>query len=77
MEPRVEYWAKRWEAEDSPWHKTDVNKFLQSNFERMSQVKEGPCRIFVPLCGKSLDLKWYAHFGKTVYLKINQHFTIY
>lgn len=62
MDNRVEYWENRWKNEDAPWHKTAVNRFLQEFFVRVSQVKEGPCRIFVPLCGKSHDLKWYSSY---------------
>lgn len=58
MENRVEYWSKRWEAEDAPWHRPAVNKILIDFFGRISEVRGGPCRIFVPLCGKSFDLKW-------------------
>lgn len=58
MEERVEYWSKRWQAEDAPWHKTDVNRFLMSYFDHVCKIKEGKLRIFVPLCGKTKDLRW-------------------
>ncbi|KAI9565668.1 hypothetical protein GHT06_009460 [Daphnia sinensis] len=66
MEERVEYWSKRWQVEDAPWHKTDVNRFLVSYFDRVQQIKEGKLRIFVPLCGKSHDLKWIYDQGHEV-----------
>lgn len=58
MEDRVEYWAHRWQKGSSPWHQQHVNKFLAKHFNLIVRVKEGPCRILVPLCGKTVDLKW-------------------
>lgn len=58
MENRVEYWANRWEKGSSPWHMLNVNKYLAKHFHLITQVKEAPCRIFVPLCGKTVDLRW-------------------
>ena len=60
MEGGVQYWDQRWQAEDAPWHKTSVNRFLQDYFNRVSEIKDGSCRIFVPLCGKTLDMKWHV-----------------
>ncbi|EFX78966.1 hypothetical protein DAPPUDRAFT_304984 [Daphnia pulex] len=66
MEERVEYWSKRWQAEDAPWHKADVNRFLMSYFDRVCKIKEGKLRIFVPLCGKTQDLRWIYDRGHEV-----------
>lgn len=60
MENRVEYWSTRWQKEDTPWHLKHVNRFLDKHFHHISNLKEGPCKIFVPLCGKTFDLKWYV-----------------
>jgi len=62
---KVDYWEKRWENNDSPWHKTDINPCLEKYYERLipSEKKLSKPRIFVPLCGKSLDLAWLASKG--------------
>ncbi|XP_046635646.1 probable thiopurine S-methyltransferase isoform X3 [Daphnia pulicaria] len=66
MEERVEYWSKRWQAEDAPWHKTEVNEFLKTYFDHVCKNKEGKLRIFVPLCGKTQDLRWLYDLGHEV-----------
>lgn len=65
MEGRLDFWAERWNAGDSPWHANNVNPFLINYFERaIAAIQHQPqdesrkCRVFVPLCGKSLDLLW-------------------
>lgn len=44
---------------DSPWHKDAVNGFLIKHFKQLTSgnIFE-KSRIFVPLCGKTFDMKW-------------------
>mgnify|MGYP003730283977 CR=1 FL=1 len=45
-------WGKRWEDKKTGWHKTAVNERLVKYFKKEAK------RVFVPLCGKSVDLMW-------------------
>jgi thiopurine S-methyltransferase len=56
-----QYWAGRWKRGETGWHQTEVEPGLTSNFSKFS-----PTRVFVPLCGKSLDLVWLASQGHEV-----------
>ena len=45
-------WAQRWVDGRTGWHKTTPNATLQKYFPK------GISRVFVPLCGKTVDLIW-------------------
>lgn len=51
-----DYWLESWQRDHKPFHQTRINNHLQSFWERLDP---GPGRkVFVPLCGQSLDLLW-------------------
>ncbi|MBX3017789.1 MAG: thiopurine S-methyltransferase [Bdellovibrionaceae bacterium] len=54
MDPK--FWHQRWQDRQIGFHRADVNPLLADHVERLS-LKPGQ-RIFVPLCGKSVDLGW-------------------
>lgn len=58
-------WNEWWQEESTPtWHHNKVNKILFNHHQALlSRPKR---RILVPLCGKSLDLKWLYDAGHTV-----------
>lgn len=58
------FWHNRWENELTGFHLNEVNDNLKSNWTALN-LKEG-ARVFVPLCGKSLDLIWLAEQGHEV-----------
>ena len=60
-----EYWLKRWEDNQIGWHKDTVNRFLIKYAEELTQGRSS-LRVFVPLCGKSLDMLWLADQGHNV-----------
>ena len=62
MEP--DFWHNRWENQLTGFHLDEVNPHLQANWAAMRQP--AGARIFVPLCGKSLDLAWLAEQGYQV-----------
>ena len=49
------YWNGRWERGETGWHQSQVEPNLVLHFGSLE-----PTRVFVPLCGKSLDLLWLA-----------------
>ncbi|KAK3735884.1 hypothetical protein RRG08_041071 [Elysia crispata] len=64
------YWTKRWENNQIAFHKTEVHRMLIKH-QKMLSSNGKPKNVFVPLCGKTLDLKWLADQGiKTVGLDI-------
>jgi thiopurine S-methyltransferase len=62
MEP--EFWIKRWETGDIGFHRDEVNPALESYWRHI--VGDDTGRVFVPLCGKSLDMRWLAERGHRV-----------
>ena len=62
MEP--EFWRQRWQENKIGFHLDEVNPYLIEHWPRLG-VKS-PARVFVPLCGKSMDLAWLAAQGYEV-----------
>jgi thiopurine S-methyltransferase len=62
MEPS--FWHERWERAEIGFHKQEINVHLQQFWHRL-ELQAGQ-RVFVPLCGKSLDLLWLAGEGHRV-----------
>ncbi|MFK7160531.1 thiopurine S-methyltransferase [Marinospirillum sp. MEB164] len=58
------YWEKVWREEDLGFHQPQVNRHLQRFWQRLQLAPEA--RVFVPLCGKSLDLDWLLSEGHEV-----------
>jgi thiopurine S-methyltransferase len=51
-----DYWLESWQRDHKPFHQTRINTHLQTFWPRLDP---GPgSRVFVPLCGQSLDLLW-------------------
>jgi len=59
---KKDYWIGRWERGETGWHQQEVEPALVHEFS----TRVAPCRVFVPLCGKSLDLKWLIENGYEV-----------
>jgi thiopurine S-methyltransferase len=59
-----EYWCRRWLDGETGWHHDQANEHLLSHWESMD-VEPG-AQVFVPLCGKSLDMAWLAGQGYSV-----------
>ena len=58
------FWKQRWQEGQIGFHSTTVHPDLiehESTF-----LQDGPHRILVPLCGKSVDLAWLAERGHPV-----------
>ena len=58
------FWHERWERAEIGFHKQEINTHL-AQFWNTLQLAPGQ-RVFVPLCGKSLDLLWLAGEGYPV-----------
>jgi thiopurine S-methyltransferase len=58
------FWHQRWEENNTFWHQNEANPRLTANLSRLSIAKGG--RIFLPLCGKTLDIPWLLSRGYRV-----------
>ena len=59
-----EFWLERWRKNEIGWHQSEVNPWLAALW---TQLGVGPERaVFVPLCGKSLDMRWLHRQGHPV-----------
>ncbi|MBT9316467.1 thiopurine S-methyltransferase [Leptothoe spongobia] len=55
------FWLQKWEKNDIRFHESEVNPILVNYFKELSLVKGN--RVFVPLCGKTLDIAWLLSHG--------------
>lgn len=55
------FWLQRWQENKTAFHEGAVNALLAKSFHRLALA--GGDRVFVPLCGKSVDLAWLAAQG--------------
>lgn len=58
------FWIERWDNQDIGFHQADFEPALDKFWRRL-ELHPG-ARVFVPLCGKSLDMVWLAQHGHTV-----------
>lgn len=58
------FWHQRWETNDIGFHSSEANPMLVRYFEGLSLEKGG--RVFLPLCGKTLDIAWLLSNGYRV-----------
>ena len=57
-------WLQLWRDRQTDFHQKTVNKFLIKFWSGLNLDKGS--RVFVPLCGKSLDMLWLARQGYEV-----------
>mgnify|MGYP005987679859 CR=1 FL=1 len=58
------FWHQLWESNDIGFHQRAVNPLLAEYFNTLS-LAEGT-RLFIPLCGKTLDIAWLLSKGYRV-----------
>jgi thiopurine S-methyltransferase len=64
MEQQVN-WHEYWSRSGTPgFHEAKVNRYLEKYFQRF-ELKPGD-EVFVPLCGKAVDMAWLAQRGFNV-----------
>ncbi len=59
MDPR--FWHQKWERNEIAFHEGKANPLLVAYFGRLALPKGS--RVFVPLCGKTLDIHWLLSNG--------------
>ena len=59
-----EFWQSRWRDNEIGFHQATANPWLAKFWDQLG-VPSGE-NVFVPLCGKSLDMRWLADRGYSV-----------
>jgi thiopurine S-methyltransferase len=59
-----EFWLERWQRDEIGFHQNETNPYLRQYWHEL-QLDPGS-RVFVPLCGKSLDMLWLRGEGHSV-----------
>ena len=60
----ADFWHKKWERGEIAFHQSQANSLLVAHFERLHLAKSS--RVFLPLCGKTLDIAWLLARGLRV-----------
>ena len=55
------FWHKKWEQGDIGFHETQANPLLVKHFNQLILAKGS--RVFLPLCGMTLDICWLLAKG--------------
>ncbi|XP_056335454.1 probable thiopurine S-methyltransferase [Danio aesculapii] len=58
-------WENRWQEGRTGFHRSDVHNLLKDNVDKLICGRKD-VRLFFPLCGKAVDMKWLADMGHTV-----------
>lgn len=58
------FWHDRWESGRIGFHGQEPNPLLVTHFPALAMPENG--RVFVPLCGKTLDIAWLLAQGHRV-----------
>lgn len=65
-----EFWHERWKNREIGFHRHDVHPLLMQHCKTIAQPGS---TVFVPLCGKSLDMQWLQEQGYQVLgIELNQ-----
>lgn len=60
-----EFWHEAWAKADQPgWQQKEINPYLQRHWAASGAMADEA--VFVPLCGRSLDLAWLREYGHHV-----------
>ena len=60
----VDFWHQKWRLNQIAFHMHKANPMLVQYFSRLNLVAGN--RVFVPLCGKTLDIGWLLAQGYQV-----------
>jgi thiopurine S-methyltransferase len=59
-----EFWHQKWERNEIGFHLPEANPLLVNYFNELALAKGS--RVFLPLCGKTLDIAWLLAQGYQV-----------
>src|SRR6267154_6543964 len=55
------FWHRKWDRNEIAFHERAANPLLVTYFSDLSLPEGG--RVFLPLCGKTLDIHWLLSHG--------------
>ena len=58
------FWHNKWQRGEIAFHQNNANPLLVEHFEALNLAKGS--RVFLPLCGKTLDIAWLLADGYQV-----------
>jgi len=61
---KKEFWLERWDRAEIGFHQNEINPYLLRFWNTLSHPAGS--EVFVPLCGKSLDMVWLRQQGNFV-----------
>lgn len=61
---RAKFWLDLWQRDEIPFHRAEHNNLLVEFWPHLNLPAGVP--VFVPMCGKSLDMRWLADAGHPV-----------
>ncbi|MBS1201298.1 MAG: thiopurine S-methyltransferase [Proteobacteria bacterium] len=61
---QADFWLERWRQRQIGWHQPDFHPALEKYWPTLGI--DPSARVFVPLCGRSLDMIWLARRGHPV-----------
>jgi thiopurine S-methyltransferase len=59
-----DFWHRRWRKNEIGFHQESINPYLREHWSRLDVPSNAP--VFVPLCGKSRDMRWLRDAGHPV-----------
>lgn len=60
----VNFWHQKWETNEIAFHQSEANPLLVKHFHALALAQGS--RVFLPLCGKTLDISWLLANGYRV-----------
>lgn len=61
---KKDFWLERWEREEIGFHQSEINSHLRQYWQELHLAPDS--EVFVPLCGKSIDMLWLRRQGHSV-----------
>ena len=58
------FWNEKWQKQQVGWHEPEANPLLLAHIHALNLSKDN--RVFLPLCGKTLDIAWLLAQGYRV-----------
>lgn len=58
------FWHAKWASQQIGFHESDTHPLLLKHWSDLNL--DSSCRVFVPLCGKSLDMLWLRQRGHAI-----------
>ncbi|MEM9769787.1 MAG: thiopurine S-methyltransferase [Cyanobacteria bacterium P01_D01_bin.71] len=58
------FWQQKWQTNNIAFHKSEAHPLLVKHFSQLNRPPNS--RVFLPLCGKTLDIGWLLSCGYQV-----------